>query len=163
MGPIAVVSDSHDRLRAVREFLESIKGYDVEAILHAGDIISPFTLKAFLDSGVPVYFVYGNNDGDRELLKELAGERISEALELELGGKKIFMYHGDNKAILETAMRSGRFDVVVYGHTHRVDVRKLGKTLIVNPGALSGYLAEVATYVILDLETLGVQIEELNL
>ena len=34
---------------------------------------------------------------------------------------------------------SGYFDLIVYGHTHEVDVQK-GRTLIVNPGECCGWV-----------------------
>ena len=46
---IGIISDSHDHhsnvLRAIEIFNES----NVEYVLHAGDIVSPFTAKAFAD------------------------------------------------------------------------------------------------------------------
>ena len=45
------------------------------------------------------------------------------------------------------------FDLILFGHTHRVYIEE-GKTLIINPGALSGYLAPEKTFVILDLNTM---------
>jgi predicted phosphodiesterase len=42
---------------------------------------------------------------------------------------------------------------VVYGHTHKVDIRE-GKPLIINPGECSGWLYGQATVVTLDLETM---------
>jgi predicted phosphodiesterase len=33
----------------------------------------------------------------------------------------------------------GKYDVVVCGHTHRVQNKKVGKTLILNPGTANGW------------------------
>jgi putative phosphoesterase len=58
---IGVISDTHDNLdsikRAVAYFAEN-----VEIIVHAGDVIAPFSAKIFKEADIPVYGVLGNND-----------------------------------------------------------------------------------------------------
>ncbi len=167
MNRIAVISDSHDRLENIRRFVETARREGVEAVIHAGDIISPFALREL--RGLRVYAVYGNNDGEKLLLSRVAAEMgfvISEPpLFLSLGGREIAVVHGastpaDTARLAEALARSGMFHVVVYGHTHQLDVRKVRETLVVNPGTLSGYLAGRATFAIVNLETLEVEILE---
>ncbi|WP_187148145.1 metallophosphoesterase family protein [Thermofilum adornatum] len=69
---IAVVSDSHDNLEAISLFIEHVKKENIEAIIHAGDIVSPFALRMF--KGLKLYAVFGNNDGEKLLLKKAADE-----------------------------------------------------------------------------------------
>ncbi len=166
MTYIAVVSDSHDNLEAVNSFISKVRGR-VEAIIHAGDIVSPFTLKLF--KGFKFYAVYGNNDGEKLLLKKTAedsGLILEEApLFLNINGREIAVVHGAStpektERLVEALARSGLFNLVVYGHTHRVDVRKVGETLVVNPGTLSGYLAPARTFALVDLEKLSVELVE---
>lgn len=136
-------------------------------MIHAGDIISPFALREF--KGLKVYAVYGNNDGEKLLLSKVAAEMgflLSEPpLFLSLGGREIAVVHGASTPsgtvrLVEALARSGMFHVVVYGHTHQLDVRKIGEALVVNPGTLSGYLADRATFALVDLETLEVEVLE---
>jgi putative phosphoesterase len=61
---------------------------------------------------------------------------------------------------LEALVASGRYDLVVYGHTHRVEIRE-GTPLVVNPGELGGWLTGRATCVLVDLRTLRAELLEL--
>lgn len=163
---VAVVSDSHDNLDAINSFLEKIKG-KTDTIIHAGDIVSPFALKAF--RGYKVYAVYGNNDGEKLLLKKVADE-LGIVLEepplfLTLHSRNIAVLHGAStpektERLVEALSKSGMFDVVVYGHTHKSDVRKIGTTLVVNPGTLAGYLAPTRTFALIDLDRMSVELIE---
>ena len=40
---------------------------------------------------------------------------------------------------LESFARSGDYDLIIHGHTHRAEVRKVGETVILNPGEGSGW------------------------
>ena len=46
---------------------------------------------------------------------------------------------------LETKARSQDFDLIVYGHTHRAEVRREGRTTVINPGEGSGWTSGQAT------------------
>jgi len=101
--------------------------------------------------------VFGNNDGDRELLKK----RFNEYEDLEIrgnfaqifvGGLKIALLHGDEEELLEALIDSGSFDFVVHGHTHKAEVYQKGKTLVVNPGEVCGYLTGKSTIVLVDTD-----------
>ena len=47
---------------------------NVELVLHAGDYISPFVSSSFKQLEAPLIGVFGNNDGDRTLLKKKFAE-----------------------------------------------------------------------------------------
>lgn len=165
---VVVVSDTHDNLEACEQFLKEIKEIGFEMVIHAGDIVSPFTLKKF--AGLPLYGVYGNNDGERLVLSKIARENSmvleEQPLFIEKDGYRIAVVHGvggseKTKKLVEALGRSGLFDLVVYGHLHVIDVQRIGDTLVVNPGTLAGYLAEKKTYAIVDLDKKVVEIREL--
>ena len=44
---VAVVSDSHDNVGGVRWAVEKISQMDVDALIHLGDVVAPFTLLEF--------------------------------------------------------------------------------------------------------------------
>ena len=165
---VVVVSDTHDNLDAIDAFLKEIKDIDYSALIHAGDIISPFALKKF--AGIKYFGVFGNNDGERSLLAKVARENNmvleDQPLFIELENYKIAVIHGVDGAektetLVNALARSGLFSLVVYGHLHKIDVKKIGETLVVNPGTLSGYLADRRTYALVDLEEKIVEIREL--
>jgi len=60
--------------------------------------------------------------------------------------------------LVDSLAKSGDYDVIIYGHTHRTDIRKIGNTLIVNPGELCGWLTGKYTVAIIDTENLNAKI-----
>lgn len=144
---IGIVSDTHDNLRAIEKIVELFKKEKVELIIHAGDIISPFAAVKFKEAGVPFYAVFGNNDGEKILLEKKISEfgKIEEGLlVLEFEGFKIAVSH---KPAAPEALAS-QFDLVVYGHTHKVDIRQVKESWIVNPGEGGAWLTGKSTCVI---------------
>jgi putative phosphoesterase len=89
---IGIMSDSHDNLEAIAKAVEFFNQQKVSLVLHAGDIISPFTTKEFKKLQAPLKLVYGNNDGEKKGL-EIAFKQmnadISELNEVEHEGKKL--------------------------------------------------------------------------
>jgi len=168
---VGVVSDTHDNIDAVRKASRIFLDKGAEMVLHLGDVVSPFTLRFFHESGVRVlHGVYGNNCGEKVGLRRVA-ERYGYSIEewprvIEAGGRKIVMVHGNGPAdqtreMVDALAASGRYDVVLYGHTHRPDKRRVGGTLILNPGEACGCLTGRMTVALLDLATLEPEILEL--
>lgn len=158
---IGIISDTHDHLANLRRALELLKARGAELVLHAGDFVSPFVAEPFRETGLRVIAVFGNNDGDRLFLRQRfseVGELHFGPHELELGGRKILLMH--EPRALEALVASGRYDLVVYGHTHRPEVRP-GQTLVVNPGELGGWLTGRGTLALVDLKRLQAEILEL--
>ncbi|RLE84372.1 MAG: metallophosphoesterase [Thermoprotei archaeon] len=157
---VGIISDTHDRLPLIEKVLEKIKNNGVDLILHAGDIISPFSLKRFKDVGQKTLMVYGNNDGEKVLLDKIAKELgivLREGpLIIKRGGYRILMFHGlegkdDTNEFAKTLAKSGEYDLVVYGHTHEAVLLKEGETLLVNPGEVCGYLTGKSTLAFVNL------------
>ncbi len=151
---IGIISDTHDNRRNVAKAIEVFKRHGVEYVLHAGDIVAPFTTTAFADLvGVKFIAVYGNNDGEKLHLKAVVegfgGEIHEYCYKGELAGRKICMMHTDHLA--EDAIRSQMYDLVVYGHTHHQDIRREGRTLVVNPGETTDWITGSARVAIVDL------------
>ncbi|MDW7732089.1 MAG: metallophosphoesterase [Methanolobus sp.] len=161
---IGIMSDSHDNVEAIKGAVKLFNEKKVSAVLHAGDIISPFTARAFKELDAKLYFVFGNNDGDRNLLRRMFGDIGSECCEdfgdLNVEGKHIALLHGIYESQVSAIAASGHFEIVVRGHTHAAGVREVNKTLVVNPGETSGVLTGKRTVALLGPE-IGVQIMEI--
>ena len=158
---IGVVSDTHDNLPALRGALAEFKAAGVELVLHAGDIVSPFVAVPFQEAELRVIGVFGNNDGDKLYLRERfspVGELHFGPHELELGGRKIVLMH--EPRALEALIASGKYDLIVYGHTHEVELRP-GPPLVLNPGECGGWLSGRATCALVDLSRLEAKLIEL--
>lgn len=158
---IGLMSDTHDRIDAVERAIYFFNRAGVEHVLHAGDLVSPFVAPKFAKLRAKLYYIWGNNEGDREfvLVKfgELGIKPLGNFAALKLDGRRIALVHGTHEGIVEALLKSGSFDVVVRGHTHRAEIRE-GKTLLVNPGEVCGYLSGRQTVALLDLAELRAEI-----
>ncbi|GAB6184222.1 metallophosphoesterase [Thermodesulfovibrio hydrogeniphilus] len=158
---VAIISDTHDHMDNIRKILNILRERNVKAIIHAGDFVAPFTWRLFKDFEGDFYGVFGNNDGEVLLLKKMYGDRIQKGIRtFEIAGKKFALMH--EPQLLEELALSGKFDVIVYGHMHEVDIRKIGNTLILNPGEACGWLYGKATFMLLDLETMTPEVIEIS-
>lgn len=154
---IGVVSDTHGHVGYARTAVELLRGLNVQVILHCGDIGSTSIIPLFADW--PTHFVFGNVDHDRGSLqaaileaKQTCHNRFGE---LELEGRKIAFLHSDDGHLFQQTIRSGEFDLVCYGHTHEAEQHLVGKTLVLNPGAL--YRANPHSFAVVDLQTMHVE------
>jgi putative phosphoesterase len=153
---IGIISDSHDHHANALKAVEIFKNEQVQYILHAGDIVSPFTAKAFGEvKNARFIAVFGNNDGEKSVLKStiesFGGEIHRDPYRGKIAGKKIFMTH--KPGILDEAIAGGKYDLIVYGHTHFRDIRTVGETLIINPGESTDWLSGKGRLIILDTES----------
>jgi hypothetical protein len=152
---VGLVADTHDRLPMVEKAVKRLNEENVGLVLHAGDYVAPFVVPKFKDLQAKLIGVFGNNDGDRELLKrrfsEYKGLEIrGNFAEVVIDGLKIALLHGDDEGLLRALVESGGFDVVVHGHVHKAEVYRKGKTLVVNPGEVCGYLSGKSTIALFD-------------
>jgi putative phosphoesterase len=101
----------------------------VELILHAGDVGGEEIMRE-LDLIAPTTAVFGNTD-------PVDAPRLSEMIDMRIEGMSIHVSHGHELGSPTAAKLAERYDadVVVYGHTHRQSVVRMGNRLIVNPGA----------------------------
>jgi putative phosphoesterase len=161
------MSDSHDNLNAIRKAVELFNEREVKAVLHAGDIISPFTVRAFKELNSKLYYVFGNNDGDKLMLtkwfEEIEATACGDFGDLTINSLHIALLHGTNEQLVKAIARSGDFDVVIRGHTHDPGVKIIEGIPMINPGECSGVLSGIATIAILDIANLNVEIAELKL
>jgi len=148
------MSDSHDNLPLIGRAVELFNREKVELVLHAGDFVAGFTADRLRKLNAKLVGVFGNNDGDRRFLLrrfESFAEIFDEHYETELAGRKIVMMH--QPKFLEALADSGHYDLIIYGHTHQVDVRQ-GPCLVLNPGECGGWLTNRPTVAIVDLDSM---------
>jgi putative phosphoesterase len=158
---VGIISDTHDDMRMIRRAVQLLNSLKAGFVLHAGDIVSPFTFEELGKLKAGFAAVFGNNDGDRILLREKSGDRVfNQPLITELSGRKFAVFHEPDIAL--AAARSGDFDVVVYGHTHRPEIKKAGRALLINPGKVAALLKGKSTLALLETDTLEARIAELS-
>lgn len=133
---------------------------------YCGDVCGESVLDAL--AGQPVTMVWGNNDiGERSLydyarVVGLATPSVAPAM-LELGGRKLAIFHGHEEAFAKVYRAATRDDIalidrliggariVLYGHTHLAADDQIGPLRFINPGALQR--ASVYTVATLEMGT----------
>ena len=155
---IGIMSDSHDHLGNIEKAARLLAEKGVQKVVHCGDMIAPFIKRAltpFIGKNIELLGVFGNNDGERIGIKKILGEIMQikgDFHEEEWDGKKIAIYHGTDARILNAFFDSQNYDLILTGHTHEIRIEQKGKTLLVNPGEICGYLTGKATCGIVDLK-----------
>ena len=128
------MADTHIRAGRGRRLPDAVYALlaDVDAVLHAGDIVEPALLHE-LEAFAPTHAVLGNND-----VGELTGV-LSETIELDCDGARIAMIHDSGPTKGRAARMKARFpdaDLVVYGHSHiPFDGDGLDGQRLLNPGS----------------------------
>ena len=96
----------------------------------------------------------GNNDTDiaglTSTFDKIHGELKGEIFETVYDGLKFALYHGTDLAKREQLIKSGKYDVLIYGHTHRKDNRFIETTRVINPGTAKGFFGLFATIAVFD-------------
>lgn len=143
---IGIISDTHDDITCTNKAIDIFENENVKVVIHAGDIISPPIISEFkrlTEKGVKFFGVLGNNDGEKSGLKDMFkfinGKFLGDFGNIEIDGLKFGIYHGTDIKKKDKMIKSGRFDVFIYGHSHirepkENNLNKVGNTIIFNPG-----------------------------
>jgi putative phosphoesterase len=139
---VGVISDTHDQVHYLPRVIEFFGKKNIQLLVHCGDWISPFTLSYYTALDVPIFGVYGNNDGDKFLHQRVA-QRLGldltmedQLITIDVGDQFLVAYHGTSKAIVDALVKCGTYDAVFYGHNHVAKIELVGQTLSFNPGTL---------------------------
>ena len=154
---VGIISDTHDDMEAIKKAVDIFNNRGVSHVIHAGDFISPFTFEVFGDLKCPLIGIFGNNDGDKYLLNEKSqGSIYPQPHIFTLYGKNVIVIH--EHLLADALAESNRFDIVIYGHSHEPDVRKVKDTLVINPGKAARLHKGTSTLVLLDVEAMEAEI-----
>jgi putative phosphoesterase len=152
---------SHDDMEAIARAVALFNAEAVVQVLHAGDIVSPFTFEIFRELRAPLSGVYGNNDGDRLLLRERsAGALHVQPHFVTLDGMRGVIVH--EPPLAKSLARSGDFDLVICGHTHVPLVDRQGPALVLNPGKAARLHQGRSTVALLETTTREARIVDLS-
>lgn len=153
---IGIIADTHDNVAAIERATDLLREEGIDTVIHCGDFIAPPVLPFFEDFSL--HGVLGNNDGEVEGLESgfeaIGGELHGRFADLELGGKRFAVLHGESLAEVEGYAESGEYEFVCYGHHHERENREVGDTRVINPGAQFPTVPEEhRTVALLDTET----------
>ncbi len=145
---IGVLSDIHDNLPNLEKALRIFEDRGAEELIFCGDFCAPFSARALAAWKGPVHAVFGNNDGDRYLIQKVCAENKEFRLYGEYGGDENNLITIDGVRIGIThypfygiaLARTGWFDAVFSGHSHKVEKQKFSSCLYLNPGETAGVL-----------------------
>ncbi|MCM8801067.1 MAG: metallophosphoesterase [Candidatus Omnitrophica bacterium] len=156
---IGILSDTHDNLFKIEKAVRFFNKRKVDFVLHAGDFIAPFTIFRLKDLNCDWRGVFGNNDGERKGLTEVSEGRIQEGpLQLNLFERKFILVHDIKKINL---FKYPKEIIVIFGHTHRPQIKKERQRLLINPGECGGWLTRSSTIAILNLDFIQAKIFEI--
>ncbi len=71
-------------------------------------------------------------------------------------GRRFALIHSDDPRKFREMIGSGAYELVCYGHTHVAKIEQIGRTIVLNPGAL--YRANPHSVAVVDLDTMHTEI-----
>lgn len=152
---VGAISDTHDNLPQIGKAVKYLNEQKVGLVLHAGDYVAGFVIPKLRILNCKLIGVFGNNDGDHELLKKRFSETTNCTIHdqfatVTLDNYRIALLHGTDTDLLSAIIDGEYFNAVIHGHSHNKSIEKKGKTLAINPGELCGYLTGKSTLALLD-------------
>lgn len=156
---VGVMSDSHDNLPMIRTGLKRLEAEGAETLLHAGDFISPFAVRALMEFPHRVVGIFGNNDGEKRGISRIWAEVSDPPRVLRLGNRNVVMVH-DRAELAPQGLAEA--DILIHGHTHEPELEQEDAVLCVNPGECGAWLSGVSTVAVIDTERMDARIIELG-
>ena len=158
---IGILSDSHDDHVNVQKVIDVFNESKVEMVLHGGDFISPSTACKFSQLEQAGFIgVFGNCDRERDSIKSsvtaFGGEIYQGIYTGQIDRIRVFMTHCCH--VVDDVAASGLYDLVIYGHTHKRDIRKVEKAFIVNPGETANLSCGDSSVVMLDTGSMNYEV-----
>jgi len=164
---IAIISDVHNNEVNLKKVLDYCVREKIQTIICCGDLASKKTLDFLNDNfslqgstlsrskvepwDPVIHYVFGNMDNDHLKNLELMGEYKNTIIyqnfgEIEIGGAKIAFVHYPREA--KELCKTGKYNFVFYGHTHKPWEEMIGDCKILNPGNVAGeiYLPTFAVW-----------------
>jgi hypothetical protein len=158
---IGIISDTHDNIPKIKEAVSLFNRENVGMVIHAGDYVAPFAVRALDGLKCEYVGVFGNNDGEKfGLMRASRGKINPPPHSIKVDGKNILILHDPVELI--ALIKSQIYDIIVYGHTHEPVIEKQEKTLVVNPGECGGWLKGKSTVALADLDDMSAEILELS-
>lgn len=162
---IGIISDIHDNISNLLKTFEILNNQKVSQVFFCGDLVSCFTIDYFTKLKVPIKAVFGNNEGDKVgILERIKRNKVDFEYapkrklmwDVNLEEQRIAVFHGHQYEITESLIHSNLFNYVITGHTHISHIKKINKTLWINPGSVCGFAGldikpVKPTFAILDL------------
>ncbi len=139
---IGLTGDTHNNLKNVAKICDIFNSFNLDFVIHTGDISLPKTLLLFDKLSVDLKGVFGNNDQEEkeELLKVCKEKNFTfkEKLKIKISENNYLFAIHDPNDIEDTFYGAG--NIIVHGHTHRFRNEVYKDTFIFNPGECAGIM-----------------------
>ena len=139
---IGLTGDTHNNLKNVEKICDIFNSFNLDFVIHTGDISLPKTLLLFDKLSVDLKGVFGNNDQEEkeELLKVCKEKNFifKEKLKIKISENNYLFAIHDPNDIEDTFYEAG--NIIVHGHTHRFRNEVYKDTFIFNPGECAGIM-----------------------
>ncbi len=152
---IAIISDIHENFHNLILALQEMEKHNIQQIICLGDLMNSGIAKILATQSIPVFMIWGNNDGEKveiSLASKMANSVLTISTKtydfLKFGDKKIFIAHYEDLA--HPMAKSGEYDAIFYGHTHIRTIEKVKNCWVVNPGEIAAAKTKKATFAIYD-------------
>lgn len=141
---IVVVSDSHGDYQSLLDIVN--KEYGTDIYIHLGDYSIPdYLMSDFL-------VVKGNNDFGSEFpyFRDIViGKNKNIKIHFEHGSSFMFLFNKENYILEKNC------DIFLFGHSHRKESYKEGKTFVFNPGSITKPRDDIkGSYLVLNIKEL---------
>ena len=148
---IGIMSDSHDNREAIKRAVSIFNSAGCELVIHAGDFVAPFACSELSNLSCRVKAVFGNCDGEKQGLARVIqpfGEIQEPPFVFDWKEIRYVLTHLDFP--LDSLLKQQNPDVLIFGHSHKPEVRLQGKALLINPGETGGWVTGKPTVALFD-------------
>ena len=139
---IGLTGDTHNNLKNVTKICDIFNSWNLDFVIHTGDISLPKTLYPFDLLNAPLKGVFGNNDeSEKDDLLKVCKQKdflFQDMLEIQISEENFLFAIHDPNDIEERFYKSG--NIIVHGHTHRFRDEIYRDTHIFNPGECAGIM-----------------------
>jgi hypothetical protein len=139
---IAIISDVHNNTTNLKKVLNYCTKNKIEKIICCGDLASLETLN-FLNDNFrgEIYFTFGNMDDEHlqnyKILQKYKNTKVYKNFgETKIDNREIAFVHHPTKA--EELAKSGKYNFVFHGHTHKPWTEVINNCILLNPGNVAG-------------------------
>ena len=139
---IGILSDTHGHWPGMERALAALAGGGARVLVHCGDIGSIQCMRLLGEAGLEAYAVAGNMDAHIPHLAETAASAGVtfgvRTVEVPLDdGQFLVATHGHIGHLMEQLLAGQEFPYLCCGHTHRRRDQRVGRTHVINPGAVA--------------------------
>lgn len=141
---VAIISDVHNNIVNLKKVLDYCQDEKIKTVICCGDLASQETLDFLNDNfSGDIYYTFGNmDDGQLRNLIDIRSYKHTSICnpfgEVTIDNKNTAFVHFPD--IAKKLAKSGKYNFVFYGHTHKPWEEIVSSCKMLNPGNVAGEL-----------------------